>query len=310
MRNCVATNISVYVILDLGGSSLGIYVGITSKPISHRLSLHRRKPRKSNKKTAWIKSIEKQGRSPTIHLLESCHDWQAACEREKFWIAKFKLDGLNVKNMTLGGDGRYGVKLSEDHKRKIGLTSTGRSPSQETRAKISNFHRGRVATRETREKISRAKIGKPGRKIGAAERLHLRQIKTGKLRPGIRVVCVSTGEIFDSITKAAISCGADRILLAKKIRSGKNCGFRYVDHIPAPCRKTGLRGRKFSDGTKNKMSISSAMRRAVRHVPTGQLFRSITSAASAFGVKFCTLSAQLSRGHKSDFEYAENSLVN
>ena len=69
-------------------------------------------------------------------------------------------------NYTVGGDGRLGSRLTEEHKQKISEANKGKIVSKETREKISKANKGKPGpnkgkkfSKETREKISKSKIG-------------------------------------------------------------------------------------------------------------------------------------------------------
>jgi hypothetical protein len=72
-----------------------------------------------------------------------------------------------LMNFTDGGDFSYGIKMTEEHKRKIGAASAGRKHSQETKRKIKeaqtgnkNHFYGKTHSEETRLKLSIAASGK------------------------------------------------------------------------------------------------------------------------------------------------------
>lgn len=81
------------------------YVGKSNNPerrlVSHIHSSKKRFDHKSN----WIKLLLRTERRPLINILEAVKDgnWQ---ERERFWIARFSQIGLDLCNLTPGGDGK------------------------------------------------------------------------------------------------------------------------------------------------------------------------------------------------------------
>lgn len=42
--------------------------------------------------------------------IETCNNWEHACERERFWIKELKSQGVQLYNETDGGDGTLGVR--------------------------------------------------------------------------------------------------------------------------------------------------------------------------------------------------------
>jgi hypothetical protein len=201
------------------------------------------------------------------------------------------------------GEGVFRTKLSEEHKRKISKAGKGRKLSPETIKKISDKNRGRKNTEETKEKMSLARLGKPGVKHAKKTKEKLSKVKLGKLKPGVPVIHIETGEVFNSITKAAKAFGLNKITLTKHIKSKKEgCLFKYLDSSYSKTRK-GNKGVKFSEKAKKNMSLNNGMKIKLMHIKTGKIFDSITAAADFVGMKQNSLAAQLRHNRKSDFKY-------
>lgn len=99
------------------------YIGKTIRPLMDRLKQHICQAKLARLPIhRWIvKVINSCGEAPTIKLIETVDkgkNWQA---RESFWIAYYKGLGHKMLNLTSGGKGLCGLKLSEEHKRKIAL---------------------------------------------------------------------------------------------------------------------------------------------------------------------------------------------
>lgn len=75
------------------------YVGKTKNSLSVRLSGHLSYSGSNIEKANWIKSLLKEGRKPSIHLLEIApeHKWE---EREKYWIEYFIGRGIALVNRS------------------------------------------------------------------------------------------------------------------------------------------------------------------------------------------------------------------
>ena len=88
-------------------------------------------------------------------------------------ITKYKSQGINLCNVTIGGDGASGYKhteetktvmakkkiwrkLTEEHKQKISQSSKGKTISEEQKLKISNSLKGRKLSKQHRQAISRS----------------------------------------------------------------------------------------------------------------------------------------------------------
>lgn len=76
-----------------------------------------------------------------------------------------------------------GIKLSEEHKRKLSEAHKGKIVSEEKKQKLREFFKGRKFSKETREKISIAKKGKPS---------NLKR----------KVICIENNRIYNSVTEA------------------------------------------------------------------------------------------------------------
>lgn len=98
-------------------------------------------------------------------ILENCNElnWE---EREKYWIKKL---GTYKKgyNMTVGGEGSIGLKMSKESKSKISESHKGLKISEESKSKISQSLKGRFPwnidkklSDETKDKISKANTGR------------------------------------------------------------------------------------------------------------------------------------------------------
>lgn len=134
------------------------YIGFTSRlGLEKRYKEHLRDKRKC-KRNSWIKSLLKKNLYPIIEHLDSCNkqNWQ---ELEQYWISQFKCWGFNLLNQTVGGEGRFGYKCTEEQKFRNSLRNKGKVLSQETKDKISKTQKGKIITEKTRQKISRSHIG-------------------------------------------------------------------------------------------------------------------------------------------------------
>lgn len=84
---------------------------------------------------------------------------EAADEAEKVFIKCYRELGADEYNLTDGGDGSLGRKLSEEAKEKLAIVNRGKVIPEETRKKISETRKGTHASEETRHKLSEIHIG-------------------------------------------------------------------------------------------------------------------------------------------------------
>lgn len=113
------------------------YVGKSVEPYKRYLN-HLTENSKTHKNN-WLKSLNDD--KPEFMILDICNeeDW---IFWEQYWISQCKTWGYNLTNMTIGGDGSSGMKLSEDHKLRISKSLIGHEVSLETRSKISKSNKG------------------------------------------------------------------------------------------------------------------------------------------------------------------------
>jgi hypothetical protein len=98
-----------------------------------------------------------------VEILFDDLTWQEACAKE---IEFIKLYGKNPNgplcNITDGGDGALGIKMSPERKKRNSEIHKGKVVSEESRKKISKSHKGKILTIEHKRNISK---GGKGRKF-------------------------------------------------------------------------------------------------------------------------------------------------
>lgn len=123
------------------------YIGKGSKERAHSRS----------GRNAWWRRIEsKAGR--TVKLLAAWSTEADALEHEKFLMACFRDIGADLCNLSEGGGGSPGYRHTTAARVRIGVASSARRRSAETRQKMSaamkGVHTGRVLTAEHRAAIA------------------------------------------------------------------------------------------------------------------------------------------------------------
>lgn len=148
---------------------------------------------------AWVKYGEA---AFVFSILEKCSK-EDLNTREKYWIEHY--DSFNSGyNLTIGGDGTLGSICSEEKKAKI------------SKAKI-----GKKLTEEQKQRVSKGLLNSPNVLRGENHPYFQRKLNDTeilRLRNGIKqyyeennhtppwskkVICVTTGKIFDTMTKGA-----------------------------------------------------------------------------------------------------------
>jgi hypothetical protein len=117
--------------------------------------------RNEGRNTHWTRVFEKYGK--LVDIIADDISLEEAKEMEKFLISSIGVK--NLCNQTLGGEGAFGLKHTEETKRKISKANKGRVISPETKAKISEKLKGHPNynlshTDEAKAKMSVAFKGK------------------------------------------------------------------------------------------------------------------------------------------------------
>lgn len=178
--------ISIYYLKDPRDDFNPRYIGITKQPINQRLWQHIRDSNKFNYHSSnWILTLLKSNVKPVIVLIDEFETWKEAQECEIGLISKWK-EKYKLTNITSGGEGACGAirtdamkkRISnanmgnlywlgkthtEESKLKIGLASSKRRSTSESRQKTSDSCKGHIVSTKTREKLSKTHKGVPKR---------------------------------------------------------------------------------------------------------------------------------------------------
>jgi len=118
-----------------------IYIGITTKTVLNRFQRHcviARTSNKHNKKYLHYAMMKYGWINFSVGTIEECNSIEELKERESFWIKE--LDSNNPKigyNLTKGGDGLAGYKVSRDIMQKVWDSNKGRNQSIEEKQRRS-----------------------------------------------------------------------------------------------------------------------------------------------------------------------------
>lgn len=119
------------------------YIGLTRKSLEIRKSQHRKFiSHKKSKRLIFYIAIRKYGwENVKWEILEdNINDFKYLKEREIFNILKHDSFIPNGYNMTLGGEGSYGCKVSDEHKEKLRRIFKGIPLTRETKELMSKNH--------------------------------------------------------------------------------------------------------------------------------------------------------------------------
>jgi hypothetical protein len=153
------------------------YVGMTIKPVKLRVKSHvneaiRGAGKVDTKKNRKVAKLLKENSLGFI-ILEQDDTWtsEELAQKEKWWIAYFKLEGVSLTNLTNGGDGTIGYKFSKKQIEsiKLGITKAFEERGKSIRQQMSASSRKRWDNTDERaaqsQKMKDSKAAKEHRKV-------------------------------------------------------------------------------------------------------------------------------------------------
>lgn len=183
-----------------------------------------------------------------IEIISQDLDWENACEVETKLILEYKrkIDGGNLCNITLGGDGAKGLKHSEETKEKLRALSTGNKNcvgfkhSEEAKKNMSLAHLGNKITEETKLKMSlrqKGRASRPSDKLNVLKahekirgRIQTEQEKlkrANSLKKPIQVF----GVFYKSIGDYCIENKKSKCNVWYKLKDEQNKNYNYIKKI-------------------------------------------------------------------------------
>lgn len=107
------------------------YIGITSKSLKQRIKDHFYEANIRNSKFLIHKAIRKYGTFIKFEEIETVNSKEEAIFLEKYYIKHYQtFVKENGYNLTLGGEGNFGAIRSEQTRRRISLSKTGKTPNR------------------------------------------------------------------------------------------------------------------------------------------------------------------------------------
>lgn len=159
----------------------------------------------------WVRSLIKRGLSPDVVVLETCQG-ALVNDAEIFWLAYFRYIGCDLTNITAGGRGRAGFKLSDETKKAIGLSNRGKIRSLDVVQQMRVRATGRKPTVES--------IEKQASKVRGRKHSEEAKILMSEARGGTAIVD-QYGTIYPSRASAAKVLGVNRGEITKVIQGKK-----------------------------------------------------------------------------------------
>jgi hypothetical protein len=130
------------------------YIGQTVKPLSRRLTEHYVAANKFHcRLQKWIRSVVARKCEIEIYpIVENA----ILHETERMVISEHRKKGIDLVNLTDGGEGTKNFVISDEHRKIVGEANRKRIFTEEDRKNISLRHKGRKHSLETKNKISSA----------------------------------------------------------------------------------------------------------------------------------------------------------
>lgn len=94
-------------------------------------------------------SAMRKYQSYRVEVLEKCENFFQLKEREIFYVDLYKANGSGGYNMTNGGDGHSGYRVSDETRKRQSLAHTGRPLSDEHRAALNKANKARKGTKRS-----------------------------------------------------------------------------------------------------------------------------------------------------------------
>jgi group I intron endonuclease len=208
------------------------YIGQTTRSVEVRWKEHKNDKRACR---ALFRAICKYGAENfTVYVLCQCNSIEELNEKEKFYINELNSIVPNGYNLRTGG---LNSLMSDDSKNKMSISHLGEK----------NFNFGKHKSEETKNKISVANLGKKRSQSFKNNRSRymrlnnpqfnmttekLERLNTYNNVKKIKIICVETGIVYNSLTEAAkelnISKGNISGVLLGKYKQTNGFSFRKI----------------------------------------------------------------------------------
>ena len=257
----------IYALIDTSGVESRIfYVGMTIKPAQARFKAHINEAKRGvgkvdTKKNRKVMKLLKTENLDMI-ILEQNEEWtnEDLAQKEKWWISSLISKGVQLTNLTEGGDGTAGYKYTEEQKNtiRVAIAKAYEERGESIRQKMSNSARNRWDNTDERttqsQKMKESKAAKEQRKV-----LHKNSVGRKLDEEHKKAISKGTQDFFDAHPEIG---QAHSIRMKKKF---KDLIYRemIVERTKAafqdPARRdTLIENRRRAGAVTNSMSVSCA----------------------------------------------------
>lgn len=133
-----------------------VYIGITSSSLNHRWKLHILSMQYKPHQSALHRAMKKYGvENFLMRQIKNCGTWEELCLWEKRTIIEKNTKVPNGYNITDGGEGAFGVKRSDEFKKKLSENKKLFYKDEEKRKEQSI---NSIRTHNTKEALVKSKI--------------------------------------------------------------------------------------------------------------------------------------------------------
>lgn len=271
-----------YTVYKLTSPSEKVYIGITSQPIKKRWKNgngYKRCP-------AMNKAITKYGWENFTKeiLLENTTESEAKSLETLLIKVHMSNDSKYGYNITEGGEGTKGFKLSKEQKEHLRQINLGKHHSEETKRKMSAVHKGNKYNL--------------GRKLSEEHKRQISEREKGSKNPRAKkVICLETLKVYDTMTQAQKETGASKITdcckHSYKHKSSNGLHWEYYDENLSEQDYKDILQQLLKEEYENKHhkpseeNIKATVERSsvpVICVETGTIFNSIRDACRAYNL--------------------------
>lgn len=218
-----------------------IYIGKTSKSLQSRWKEHVYKATKKQENYIFYNAIRKYGaHNFTVEEIDVACSNEELTQKEIYWIAFYNSKTPNGYNMTNGGEGVVGNKLTNEQRKALSEAhkgqkawNKGKKADNQTRA-----HNSIACTNNWRNPDYRNKNHtNKGQKIHTDEhRNKLSKHWSGEKNPrATACVCIENGIVYNTVNKAAQELNVPRASITQCLighnKTAKGFHFSYAEGV-------------------------------------------------------------------------------